>query len=315
MKDMKKITVIIPVYNVERYLSQCLNSVIKQTYTNFEIIAINDGSTDGSLNILNQYKMKYRNIYIINQENQGQSIARNKGIERATGDYIYFLDADDYIATNTFQILIETFEEYNVDLIKFSAEIVIDGIDIQVNKNRYNFDQYFNENKIYRKDEFLDLNIKSFSASPVLYIVKREILQSNKIRYKAGIIHEDDLFTSEVLLNTNKAVYISENFYKRRLRKNSVMTEEDIFHRKKSFKSKCIIAIELRNLLQNYVNYKEREFIQDRINKTIRYLARNYSEIDYFYKIKTIKTLGISAILKYHYYLLRKLVGNLLKYR
>lgn len=312
---MKKITVIIPVYNVERYLSQCLNSVIKQTYTNFEIIAINDGSTDGSLNILNQYKMKYRNIYIINQENQGQSIARNKGIERATGDYIYFLDADDYIATNTFQILIETFEEYNVDLIKFSAEIVIDGIDIQVNKNRYNFDQYFNENKIYRKDEFLDLNIKSFSASPVLYIVKREILQSNKIRYKAGIIHEDDLFTSEVLLNTNKAVYISENFYKRRLRKNSVMTEEDIFHRKKSFKSKCIIAIELRNLLQNYVNYKEREFIQDRINKTIRYLARNYSEIDYFYKIKTIKTLGISAILKYHYYLLRKLVGNLLKYR
>lgn len=312
---MKKITVIIPVYNVERYLSQCLNSVIKQTYTNFEIIAINDGSTDGSLNILNQYKMKYRNIYIINQENQGQSIARNKGIERATGDYIYFLDADDYIATNTFQILIETFEEYNVDLIKFSAEIVIDGIDIQVNKNRYNFDQYFNENKIYRKDEFLDLNIKSFSASPVLYIVKREILQSNKIRYKAGIIHEDDLFTSEVLLNTNKAVYISENFYKRRLRKNSVMTEEDIFHRKKSFNSKCIIAIELRNLLQNYVNYKEREFIQDRINKTIRYLARNYSEIDYFYKIKTIKTLGISAMLKYHYYLLRKLVGNLLKYR
>lgn len=310
----KKVTVIIPVYNAENYLRECLNSVVNQTYKNIEIIAVNDGSTDDSLNILNQYEQKYDNIYVLNQENQGQSVARNRGIEIATGDYIYFLDSDDYIATDTFQVLIDKFEEHNVDLVKFSAEVVVDGIDIQVNENKYNFDKHFKEGKVYSKDEFLETNIKFFNPSPVLYMVKKELLQNNKIWYKPGIIHEDDLFTVEIVLNTNKAIYVSKNLYKRRFRENSVMTTTNIEHRKKSFKSKCIIITELKKIFHKYTSHKEKEFIHNRINKTIRFLARNYPEIDYRYKIREIKSLGIAVIIKYHYFITRMFVRKLIEF-
>ena len=94
---MPKISVIIPVYNVEKYLGQCLDSVVNQTFKDIEIICIDDGSTDSSLDILKKYAQIDSRIIIINSENNGVSEARNKGIERAKGDYIYFIDGDDYI--------------------------------------------------------------------------------------------------------------------------------------------------------------------------------------------------------------------------
>ena len=100
---MSKISVIIPVYNAEEFLSECLNSVLEQTHQNFEIICVNDGSTDGSLNILNSWALYDKRIKIINQENQGQSAARNKGLDVARGKYIFFLDSDDFIHPQTLE--------------------------------------------------------------------------------------------------------------------------------------------------------------------------------------------------------------------
>ena len=122
MLESSKISVIVPVYNVEKYLKRCLNSLVNQTYTNIEIICVNDGSKDNSLNILNEYAQKDNRIVVISQENQGQGIARNKGLEIAKGDYIGFIDPDDFI-----DVAIET---GGIVLIKNSLKDIVKALSI-----------------------------------------------------------------------------------------------------------------------------------------------------------------------------------------
>ena len=119
---MKKIKIsgIIPIYNVEQYLSQCLDSIINQTYTNLEIILINDGSTDNSEKICNQYKLLDPRIIVIHKTNGGLSDARNTGIKIATGDYISFVDADDFIDKNMYTILFQKINTTNADIIWYN---------------------------------------------------------------------------------------------------------------------------------------------------------------------------------------------------
>lgn len=310
----KKISVIIPVYNVEAYLEACLDSVIGQTYKNIEIIAINDGSTDRSQDILESYNKKYSNIIIINQENQGQSIARNMGIEKAKGDYIYFLDSDDYLKAETFQYLIGVFEENEVDLISFSAEVFLDKIKLQVNKDRYKLHSYFEQNQIYLKNEFLTIATRKFTPSPVLYIMKRSLIQDNNIRFKPGVIHEDELFTTEIFLNTNKMLYIAKSFYKRRYREGSTMTLHDKQHKKNSFLSKCEILTELQRLLDEYTDLIEVSFLKARIRNIIKSLSIGYPGLTYGYKINKIRDIQVPFIsVRYHYHLLRQKIGKMIK--
>lgn len=115
-----KISVIVPIYNVEQYLSQCLDSIINQTYTNLEIILINDGSTDNSEKICNQYKLLDPRIIVIHKTNGGLSDARNTGIKIATGDYISFVDADDFIDKNMYTILFQKINTTNADIIWYN---------------------------------------------------------------------------------------------------------------------------------------------------------------------------------------------------
>ena len=117
----KMVSVIIPVYNVEKYLEEALESVINQTLKDIEIIIINDGSTDRSLEIAKGYALKDKRIKIIDQKNQGLSVARNRGIENAKGKYIYFMDSDDYIALETLEVCYKKCEEYELEMIYFVA--------------------------------------------------------------------------------------------------------------------------------------------------------------------------------------------------
>ena len=112
---MKKVSVIVPVYNVEKYLSRCLESLINQSLKDIEIICINDGSTDNSLQILKQFAYKDNRIKIINQTNSGQSVARNKGLAIASGKYIGFVDSDDWIDNDYYEKMFETIERTNSD--------------------------------------------------------------------------------------------------------------------------------------------------------------------------------------------------------
>lgn len=175
------ISVIVPIYNVDRYLGRCLNSIISQTYKNIEIILVNDGSTDNSFSICQNYQKMYPNISIINQSNQGLSVARNVGIEKATGEYIMFIDSDDWIHSNTINILYK-------DLIGYKAEIAICGMTKCFS---------YSPNTVLRKSrvESLDqkeaikrmLNGEWISAWAKLY--KKELF--NNIKFPPGKTNED----------------------------------------------------------------------------------------------------------------------------
>ena len=112
-----KISVIVPIYNTERYLSECIDSIIRQTYRNLEIILVDDGSTDKSFTICNNYAMLDERIQVVHQANQGVSAARNNGLSRASGDLISFVDSDDTLDDDMYELLVRVIEEYNADIV------------------------------------------------------------------------------------------------------------------------------------------------------------------------------------------------------
>ena len=151
------VSIIIPVYNVEKYLEECLDSILKQTYKNIEVICVNDGSTDNSLNILEKYAVKDNRFIVLNQSNHGLSYSRNKGLKQARGKYIYYLDSDDYILPNTIKTLAENIEERDLEVLLFNANVFGDiGIDEKVVQNDV---KYFTRTGdyplIYKGEDFL----------------------------------------------------------------------------------------------------------------------------------------------------------------
>jgi len=127
MNEKNKISIIVPIYNSEKYLKRCIESILKQTYTNIELILINDGSEDKSLEICEEYKKNDERIIIVNKENEGVSVARNIGIEKATGELISFVDADDYLEATFLQELLDIMEKYNVNYVACGYNTVYDN--------------------------------------------------------------------------------------------------------------------------------------------------------------------------------------------
>ena len=125
-----KISAIIPVYNAEKYLEQCIESILTQSLKEFELICVNDGSSDGSLEILNNYAKKDRRVKVINQKNQGAAVARNIGIENSRGKYLSILDADDFFDTEMFSKAFDKIEEVQADIIVFRSNAYNDELKI-----------------------------------------------------------------------------------------------------------------------------------------------------------------------------------------
>ena len=203
---MKKISVIIPVYNTEKYLRRCFDSVIAQDYKNLEIVIINDGSEDNSEQIINEYKKKYPElISYYKKENSGVADTRNFGIEKAQGDYIMFLDSDDYID----KALLKTLEEYvnkNIDLIKFKLQRVNEeGKTLEIVSGA-TFEKTTGEdgfNKLYSTDVLLD--------SPCVYLIKKELFVKNSLKFTVGTEHEDFGLVPFIIVLAQTMVSI--NFY------------------------------------------------------------------------------------------------------
>ncbi len=203
---MKKISVIIPVYNTEKYLRRCFDSVIAQDYKNLEIVIINDGSEDNSEQIINEYKNKYPElISYYKKENSGVADTRNFGIEKAKGDYIMFLDSDDYID----KALLKTLEEYvnkNIDLIKFKLQRVNEeGKTLEIVSGA-TFEKTTGEdgfNKLYSTDVLLD--------SPCVYLIKKELFVKNSLKFTVGTEHEDFGLVPFIIVLAQTMV--SVNFY------------------------------------------------------------------------------------------------------
>ena len=241
------VSVIIPVYNVEKYLEEALESVINQSLKDIEIIVINDGSTDRSLRIIKEYANKDKRIKIINQKNQGLSIARNMGIEKAKGKYICFMDSDDYIDLKTLEICYKKCEKYKLEMVCFDAFLFSS---IENFKYIANYDRSFIEvNKIFTGREFTRLCLKNKKniVSSCLYFFKREILYKEKLKFYSGIQYEDNLFSTILFDKVERLMYINKQFYFRRYRENSITTQ-------KATKKKLEDLFKVSDELINYRN-------------------------------------------------------------
>lgn len=234
MENQALISVIIPVYNVEDYLRECIDSVLCQTYENFEIILVNDGSTDSSGKICDEYVEKDERVTVIHQKNGGLSVARNTGLSETNGEYVYFLDSDDYIAENTFETLVTIAEKDNSDIVFFDAVSFADTDDFTVSQN------YIRKNN-YKTDTGINVfnlmteNKEFHSAVPLLFINKN-FLADCGILFIPGILYEDMIFTYQIFCKAPVVSQCADALYHRRYRKNSIMTSSKT---KKHFTS-CI---------------------------------------------------------------------------
>lgn len=219
---MPKISVIIPVYNTEKYLEKCLDSIINQTYQNFEIVIINDGSIDNSQNIIDKYLDKYQNkIKCINKENGGLSSARNYGIEVARGDYIIFVDSDDYIKKDLFEQLLPYIQK-DIDLVKYKLIKVSEEYKELERVDGPSFDEVTGEegfNKLVFNDVLLE--------PACLYLYKRDIFIKNNLRFLENTYHEDFGLVPIILLYTNSIVSINFYGYYYLQANNSITRNED----------------------------------------------------------------------------------------
>ena len=258
-----KVSIVIPVYNVEKYIEECLESAINQTLNDIEIIVVNDGSTDNSLEKVKPYEKKYNNVRIINQTNKGLSGARNTGLRNATGEYIYFLDSDDYISLESMEYCYKKCKENDLDVLTFDAECFldeedagkIDNMDI-ISKENYERSKII-ESKVISGEDFYNysINKKAYKQPVWLYVYKREFLIKENLYFYEGLIHEDELYTIQVLIKSDRVMYIPKTYFFRRIRFNSIMTSKV---KKKNIDSLNIICSEIYSLyLQNKDDLKE----------------------------------------------------------
>lgn len=280
---MAKISIIVPVYNTEKFLEKCLNSLINQTLKDIEIICINDGSTDNSLQILKKFANKDKRIQIINQTNSGPSIARNIGIKKAKGEYIGFVDSDDWVDSNFF-------EQLYVNVKKNNADIGVAGIKrVRSYKWKYHIklDKEKVINEINEKFQICDVPDKCY---PVNKIYKLAELQKLNINFEPNVYFEDRLFTAQVLINLKTLVTVPNTYYNYWTNPNSIVKTKS---KKKSEDSKYT---------------KE---------KLMKYLKENNVNLDhYFSKIKKFKFLGLTFLkIKYYKYKKEFILLNQIKFQ
>ena len=199
------ISLIIPVYNVEDYLFQCLNSVINQIEAFDEVIIVNDGSTDHSKEICEKYVSRYKHFKLISQKNQGLSVARNRGINEASGDYIMFLDSDDYLRNDAVKILKEKLKETLFDMILFDADIFFDKTVIKSKKNIYDRSLSGLDGKVMSGEEyFAKAYPENYIVSVCMAIYKSQLIKKEKIFFPEGLYFEDNYFSFVFLEHANK---------------------------------------------------------------------------------------------------------------
>lgn len=241
---MKTISVIIPVYGVEDYLRKCLDSVVKQTLKDFEIIIVNDGSPDNSQLIIDEYEKKYSNIHAYIKENGGLSDARNYGLKYAKGEYISFIDSDDYIREDMLEKMYNQAKEQDSDI------VVCDCIKAYENGT----EEYCPSNLNYSNDIIRNYLISQPMATIRIY---RKNLFEN-IKFQKDIYYEDLNLTPKLVNYTNKISFINEGFYYYYQRTNSIMKE---MH----FNKKQLVIFDIldsiKNSLDMNVYYQEVEYL------------------------------------------------------
>lgn len=223
-KHIPKVSVIIPVYNVEKYLVECLDSVINQTLPDIEIICVNDGSTDLSPAVLSKYAQNDKRIKILNKENGGLSSARNAGLRIARGEYVCFLDSDDYIHWDALETLYAEASEKRLEVLSFLAETTYESYNLEKIRQDFFPPKALSEEVMSGQKFFAEALLSdTYRPQAWLYFIARTYLQENKLDFYEGIIHEDNLFTFLLLMSARRTGYLNKKLYFYRIRRDSIM--------------------------------------------------------------------------------------------
>ncbi len=240
---MPKISVIVPVYNCEKFLHECVNSILTQTFSDIEIILINDGSTDRSPAICDEYAKLDKRVIVIHKENRGVSSARNAGIRQSAGKYIGFVDADDYCYPECFKIFIENIEKYNADLIiaQYCTE-----------RKTYSLKKADGKIEILKKADSFS-RLFEFNNSLWNKFFCRNIIIKNNICFDETLHHTEDLsFVCNYLQYIDKAVYVHEYVYYYRININSITSSPNL--------KKNLSILKLVEFLDNIYSHNAPEY-------------------------------------------------------
>ncbi len=287
---MPKISVIVPVYNSEKYLKRCLDSIVSQTLTDIEIICVNDGSYDKSLDILNDYAKKDKRIKVINKKNGGAASARNSGLREASGKYIGYIDSDDYIEDCMYERLLSAAEENNADMVSSGyflegsyTTLHLDSVDygLYEGKNMQNL----RENTIYS----LDKNEPGLRASLCCKLFLSEILKKVQFSISEKLVFaEDKMYVLAFVLSCNSAVILKEAYYHYIINPDSIMhtpNQDYLLYVNEIYK--CLVS------LYEHENFTDKMRIQSEIyitsflvigiNTKMGFKIRNLLWIDPYY--------------------------------
>ncbi len=244
-------SIIVPVYNVSEYLRRCLDSLINQTFSDIEIIVVDDGSKDESPVICDEYAQSDSRIKVIHKENGGLSDARNKGLEAATGNYVIFVDSDDYIDTDACDKFLPYIEK--------SYDIIIG--DAYVEGGKCNLTHVVTEDVMTGETYLLRaLSAELASMAVWLNVYRREFLRDNGLNFKFGILHEDEQFTPRCFLKANTVVYSGVFFYHYIIRPSSITTKPD---KRKNATDLYNTCLELEKIYNSLDNYKLKKLLKD----------------------------------------------------
>lgn len=251
---MIKISVIIPTYNTSKYIEECLKSIVETKYENLEVIIIDDSSTDDTCKIINSFTHQYKYIKIYNIKHQGVAFARNVGIKKATGDYLVFVDSDDYIIYNIFDEINKI--DKDIDCFVINYEKRVNG----VNVNKYDI-----LNKTNSKKDMLEQLYSKRSILPVWrFVVKREL--ANNIIFTNGIVFEDEEWSAKMLLKCNSFYVIEDIVYSYQKREGSILSGLNLF----SYKDLISVCERLLKLSEKYIGF-EKDFLLRRVYLNMEY--------------------------------------------
>ena len=257
-----KFSIIVPIYNAEKYLKECVDSVLLQTFNNYEIVLVNDGSTDNSYEICVEYEKNFKEkIHIYTKKNEGLSATRNFGLSVCSGDYIIFLDSDDFIEPNSLEVFNDIICKKNVEVIAgYASHYTEMG-------GKENSRPYLREAEdIKRGTDFFQYSLyqNNMRVCAPYYITKRSLIEDNNLRFKIGLLQEDELWTPILLYYAKAVLDLKFCFYNYRITNNQSITRSPS-NKKKRAMDRIIVAEELDKFFSSKANDNSCKCFQDNI--------------------------------------------------
>lgn len=300
------VSVVVPVYNAAKCLEDTLQSILNQTYSNLEIILVNDASIDESLNICERYASVDSRIKLINhQSNKGQSISRNDALNIAQGEYICFVDSDDLICQEAIERLVCESQKRDVDVLGFNAKVIS-------SKNEALYAKCSYEDDVLTGEDYLIRMISSDQLYDVvwMFFYKASLINDNHIRFVEGRVFEDEIWVPQVLMSANKVSYLDYPAYNYFIREFSTMTRKDInFKKYNDALHNCKQLVQMSTKIKNAKNqHIFADYVVRIYMESTKYLIAcdeyDYKAIDYKFIKENI--FYRSTLIKYFVYRISK---------